>query len=172
MLRRFARDRAPLAAVALGALIVVGYLADAMLSDAQPASSRAQRLLTVEPWYCQVHDPEGQALVAHSVETFHAGGTLHGRTRLEDPRAGRVLLEFSYRGVWQFEDPWLTEAIEEYRYLHVDDAAFSPERLAAIEAEFGEPEVTRVHALTEAQLVYGEQHALYQCHRLPAGASA
>jgi hypothetical protein len=162
--RALSRDRVPFAAVVLGLAIGLAYLLDPMRSGA-PEPSRAQQLLTAEPWYCEVHDPEGRSLVSSSVETFAADGVLHGRTRLEDRQAGRVLLEFSYRGVWQFEDPWLTEAIQEYDYLQVDVAAFSAERLAAIEAEFAEPEVSRVHALSEAQLVYGAHQSLYQCHR-------
>lgn len=172
MLRGLTRDRVPLAAAALGVFIGLGYLADGLFGGAETGHSRAHQLLTLEPWYCEVLDPEGRTLVAHSVETFHPGGTLDGRTRLEDPQAGHVLLEFSYRGVWQFEDPWLTEAIEEYRYLHVDGSVFSLEQLAAIEAEFDEPEVSRVHALTEGQLVYGAQHSLYQCHRRRGDARA
>ena len=159
------RDRAPLAAALLGVLIAAGYAGDVLLERPAPAASRAQQLLTLDEWYCEVRDPEGRSLVARSIETFHEGGTLHGRTRLEDPQAGRLLLEFSYRGVWQFEDPWLTEAINEYSYLHVDGEAFTAAELAAIEAEFAEPEVSRVHALTEAQLVYGAHQSLYQCHR-------
>jgi hypothetical protein len=153
-------------------LVALGYAGDSMLRDEATTLSRAQQLLTVEPWYCEVHDPEGRTLVSRSIETFHEGGTLVGLTRLEDHRAGRLLLEFSYRGVWQFDDPWLTEAINEYRYLHVDDNAFSPEELAAIEAEFAEPEVSRVHALTEGQLVYGANRSLYQCHRQAPAANA
>lgn len=159
------RDRVPFAAVALGLAIGLAYLLDPMRGAPEP--SRAQRLLTAEPWYCEVHDPDGQSVVSSSVETFAADGVLHGRTRLEDRQAGRVLLEFSYTGVWQFDDPWLTEAIQQYDYLHVDEAAFSAERLAAIEAEFAEPEVSRVHALSEGQLVYGAHQSLYQCHRRP-----
>ncbi|MEQ8858069.1 MAG: hypothetical protein RIC56_05430 [Pseudomonadales bacterium] len=166
--RRLLRDRALLGAAMSGAVIVLAYLvsvAPAAPGPATPELSRALRLLTVEPWYCDVYDPDGQRLVARSVETFHDGGTLEGRTRLEDREAGTLLLEFSYQGVWQFDDPWLTEAIREYRYLHVDQAAFSDAELAAIEREFAEPEISRVHALTEGQLVYGANQSLYQCHR-------
>lgn len=159
-----------MAAAVLGLVIAVGYLSFVSLDSSN--LSRAQRLLTVDPWYCEVQEPQGRRLVARSVETFHEGGTLDGRTTLEDPAAGRVLLEFSYRGVWQFEDPFLTESINEYRYLHVDDEAFSREDLAAIEAEFAEPEVSRVHALSEAQLVYGAHQSLYQCHRRRADTRA
>ncbi len=158
------KDRAPLIALALGVAIAAGYVGD-RLGRNQPAALPVQRLLTVRPWHCEVYDPEGRGVVASSVETFHEGGALDGTTRLEDRRAGRVLAEFSYRGVWQFNDPWLTEAIEEYRYLKVDGDAFSPDDLSAIEAEFGEPEVSRVHALTDAELVYGDYQSLYQCHR-------
>lgn len=168
MPHRRLRDRVSLAATVLGAVIALGYVSDTFLLPDDDTLSPAQRLLTVEPWYCEVRDPEGQTLIASSVETFHRGGTLDGRTRLEDRQAGRVLLEFSYRGEWQFEDPWLTEAIHEYSYVHVDSDVFSPERLAAIEAEFAEPEVSRVHALTQAQLVYGAHQSLYQCHRRAA----
>jgi hypothetical protein len=163
--RRLIRDRVPAAATAIGLMVVMAYATDSLIDRDGTALTRAQRLLTAEPWYCEVHDPEGRTLVSSSIETFHAGGTLDGRTRLEDRRAGRVLLEFSYSGVWQFDDPWLTEAIKEYRYLHVDREAFSPEDLSAIEAEFAEPEVSRVHALTQGQLVYGAHQSLYQCHR-------
>jgi hypothetical protein len=159
-----------MAVAAAGLLVALGYAGDSLLKDDAPTLSRAQQLLTVEPWYCEVHDPERRSLVARSIETFHEDGLLDGLTRLEDREAGRVLLEFSYRGVWQFEDPWLTEAINEYRYLHVDDDAFSAEDLAAIEAEFAEPEVSRVHALTEGQLIYGANRSLYQCHRAAANA--
>ena len=165
--RRLTRDRVPAAVAALGLVITLTYLGVSLMTDDSSGLSRAQRLLVEQPWYCEVYDPEG-LLVSSSVETFHPGGTLDGRTRLEDRSAGRVLLEFSYHGVWQFDDPWLTEAIEEYRYLHVDDAAFSEEELAAIEAEFAEPEVSRVHALTQGQLVYGAHQSLYQCHRRTA----
>jgi hypothetical protein len=172
--RQLARDRALVGIAALGLVLAVAYVTDATLEPGRngAALSRAQRLLTVEPWYCVVNDPDGRALVSSSVETFHEGGTMDGRTRLEDRQAGRVLLEFSYRGVWQFDDPWLTEAISEYRYLHVDDGAFSAAELAAIEAEFAEPETSRVHALTAGQLVYGGHQSLYQCHRRDPGAKA
>lgn len=168
MLRlRLNRDRAAVGAALSGTAILLAYLAFAptMGPGSAAASDLAQRLLTDEPWYCDVFDPEAERLVARSVETFHHGGTLEGRTRLEDREAGTLLLEFSYHGVWQFDDPWLTEAIREYRYLHVDRAAFSADQLAAIEREFAEPEISRVHALTEAQLVYGASQSLYQCHR-------
>lgn len=170
--RLLTRDRALAGIAVTGALTVLVYLVG-MLSAApvDRGAGRMEQLLTVDPWYCEVLDPSARDLVSHSVETFHEGGRLEGRTRLEDRSAGRVLLEFSYDGVWQFDDPWLTEAINDYRYLHVDDTAFSAAELAAIEAEFGEPEVSRVHALTEGQLVYGDgmQRSLYQCHRRPAG---
>jgi hypothetical protein len=165
--RRLIRDRAPAAAAACGLLIILTYVGVSVTGGDRAGLTRAQRLLVEQPWYCEVYDPNGQ-LVSSSIETFHPGGTLDGLTRLEDRVAGRVLLEFSYRGQWQFDDPWLTEAIEEYRYLHVDDAAFSEEELVAIEAEFAEPEVSRVHALTQGQLVYGAHQSLYQCHRRTA----
>jgi hypothetical protein len=171
MLERLNRDRAVVGAVVSGLILATVYLV-LLAIDTSGDASRAQRLLTLEPWYCDVLDPQQQTVVARSVEIFHLGGTLEGRTRLEDRGAGRVLLEFSYRGVWQFEDPWLTESISDYAYLHVDDAAFSTDQLAAIEAEFAEPEVSRVHALTEGQLVYGAHQSLYQCHRRPAATRA
>ncbi len=158
------RDRAALAVLASGTLIVAAYLG--LGRGAAPADEPPlEQILTVEPWYCEVRDPTGAPLVVSSVETFHAGGRLEGRTRLEDRAAGRVLLEFSYRGLWQLEDTWLTEAINAYEYLHVDDALFTRQQLAAIEAEFAEPEVSRIHALTRSQLVYGAERSLYLCHR-------
>lgn len=161
--RRLNRNRASVVAVVFGALIGAGWLVARTLGV--EASSFGERLLMAAPWYCEVHDPDGLTLVSRSEEVFGAGGVLQGRTRLEDRATGRVLLDFSYLGVWEFDDPWLTEAIREYDYLHVDDAVFSAEQLAAIEAEFAEPEVSRVHALTEGQLVYGAHQSLYQCHR-------
>lgn len=166
LVKRLTRDRSVVAVVGAGVVIAVIYLGMTLLIPS--GESRAQRLLTAEPWYCDVFDPERQSVVARSVETFHRGGTLEGRTRLEDRHANRLLLEFSYQGRWQFDDPWLTEAISEYRYLHVDSAEFSSAELAAIEAEFAEPEVSRVHALTQGQLVYGANQSIYQCHRRPA----
>lgn len=124
-----------------------------------------EHLLTGLPWSCDVFDPEDQRLVARSVETFHDGGRLEGRTILEDRTAGRVLLEVRYQGVWEFDDPWLTEAIRDYDYLQIDESLYSRAELAAIEAEFAEPERSRVHALSEGQLVYGAERSLYQCHR-------
>ena len=167
MLRRLHRDRAVVAA-ALSGLVILAVYAAAWSLRSESAAARARQLLTVAPWYCDVLDPEQNTIVARSVETFHREGTLEGRTRLEDRGAGRLLLEFRYSGVWQYDDPWLTEAINEYDYLHVDGATFSAAELAAIEAEFAEPEVSRVHALTEAQLVYGAHQSLYQCHRRTA----
>lgn len=166
--RSLNRNRAPVAAVLFGALLGAAGLVGRMLGGDQP--SFGERLLMAAPWYCEVHDPEGLTLVSRSEEVFGAGGVLQGRSRLEDRATGRVLLDFNYLGVWEFEDPWLTAAIREYDYLHVDDAAFSPEQLAAIEAEFAEPEVSRVHALTDGQLVYGGHQSLYQCHRRDPGA--
>lgn len=167
----FMRDRAMLGAVISGVFIACAFVFSAPTDAPGNGESRVHHLLTVAPWHCDVLDPEGRDLVARSVEKFHDGGTLEGRTRLEDRHAGTVLLEFSYRGVWELDDPWLIEAIREYRYLHVDDAAFSPDELAAIEAEFAEPETSRIHALTEGQLVYGAERSLYQCHR-PQGQPA
>jgi len=168
--RRLTRDRTLLGAVLSGALILAAYvLVDPFRS---PDQTRVHHLLTVAPWYCDVLDPENRSLVARSVETFHRGGTLEGLTRLEDRSAGKVLLEFRYRGVWEFDDPWLTEAINDYQYLEVDESRFSAAELAAIEAEFAEPERSRVHALSEGQLVYGAERALYQCHRRALAASA
>lgn len=166
--RLFTRDRALPGIVLTGAVTLLVYVTAQLLDDpVPPAGSRMEQLLTVDPWYCEVLDPAARELVSHSVETFHEGGRLEGQTRLEDRAAGRVLLEFSYHGVWQFDDPWLTESINDYRYLHVDETAFSRADLTAIEAEFSEPEVSRVHALTERQLVYGDGalRSLYQCHR-------
>lgn len=160
---RIRRNRAVVFAAASAMLIGALYVGQALHKDL--GSSRSERLLTVKPWHCDVVDPDGGAVVASSVETFHAGGRLEGRTRLEDRKAGRLLLEFSYRGEWQLDDPFLVEAIREYDYLHVDAGAFSRQRLSAIEAEFAEPEVSRIHALTERQLVYGANQSLYQCHR-------
>ena len=160
--KRFAKNRVVVGVLMIGVVILAGLLAGRQRT-VDPAG--IARLLTVDPWYCEVHDPTGPGVVASSVETFHAGGTLEGLTRLEDRQAGRLLLEFSYNGVWQFDDPWLTAAISDYEYLHVDGAAFSAADLAAIESEFAEPEVSRVYALTRAQLVYGAERSLYQCHR-------
>lgn len=168
--RRLTRDRALLGAMLSGALILAVYLAVEGLWSSD-RGGRVQHLLTSAPWYCDVLDPEDQSLVARSVETFHRGGTLEGLTRLEDQTAGKVLLEFRYRGVWEFDDPWLTEAINDYHYLEVDESRFSPAELAAIEAEFAEPERSRVHALSEGQLVYGAERSLYQCHRRALAAS-
>ncbi len=170
---RLNRDRAAVGAFLSGAAILLVYVILAAPSGRSVAGAegRAQQLLTVEPWYCDVYDPEAQRLVARSVETFRDDGILEGRTRLEDQEAGTLLLEFSYQGVWQFDDPWLTEAISEYRYLHVDQGAFTAAELAAIEKEFAEPEISRVHALTEGQLVYGASQSLYQCHRRSARGS-
>jgi hypothetical protein len=154
----------------VGLLIVIVYAA-ARLSpgDRQPP---IERLLTGVPWSCDVFDPEDRRLVARSVETFHDGGRLEGRTILEDRTAGRVLLEVRYRGVWEFDDPWLTESIRDYDYLQVDESVYTHAELAAIEAEFAEPERSRVHALSEGQLVYGAERSLYQCHRQELAASA
>jgi hypothetical protein len=159
--RRLLRDRALLGVLLSGGVIVGVYLATGFGAG----HSAAARHLTDTPWYCEVYDPGARSLVARSVETFHRGGRLEGLTRLEDRAANRVLLEFSYEGVWQFDDPWLTEAINDYQYLHVDHTAFSMEELEAIEREFDEPEVSRVHALTRRQLVYGAEQSLYQCYR-------
>lgn len=158
-----ARERVLYGAAGSGVLIALLYLG-LTLDNAEPGAP-GHDLLTDRPWHCDVTDPERLDVVARSVETFHPGGTLEGRTRLEDRSAGRLLLEFSYSGVWQFDDPWLTEAISEYRYLHVDEVEFSAAELAAIEAEFAEPAVSRVHALSAGQLVYGANRSLYQCHR-------
>ena len=163
--RRLTRDRTPITVAVVGVLIALAYKVSGVFDGDGAERARAVQLLTAEPWYCEVHDPQARGLVSTSVETFQPNGILAGRTRLEDRDAGRVLLEFSYRGVWQFEDPWLTEAIEEYQYLHVDEETFSSDDLTAIEAEFAEPEVSRVHALTRGQLVYGAHQSLYQCHR-------
>jgi len=168
--RRLIRDRALLGALLSGALILAAYvLAERLVT---PDQARLHHLLTVAPWYCDVLDPEDQSLVVRSVETFHQGGTLDGLTRLEDRSAGKVLLAFRYRGVWEFDDPWLTEAINDYRYLEVDGNRFSTAELAAIEAEFAEPERSLVHALSEGQLVYGAERSLYRCHRRAPAASA
>jgi len=170
--RRLTRDRTPIAALAFGLLLLLGYVVDDAFDDGGAADARARQLLVTDPWYCEVRDPHRQALVSTSVETFHESGTLHGRTTLEDRGTGRVLLDFSYRGFWEFDDPWLTEAIEDYEYLHVDRESFSADQLAAIEAEFGEPEVSRVHALTRGQLIYGAHQSLYQCHRRAPASNA
>lgn len=161
----FFRERALLGIAGSGALIAVCLIALSVGRSGPDAGGGASELLTERPWHCEVSDPERLDLVSRSVETFHPEGVVEGRTRLEDRGAGRVLLEFSYRGVWQFDDPWLTESIREYQYLHVDEDEFSAADLAAIEAEFAEPEVSRVHALTAGQLVYGANRSLYQCHR-------
>lgn len=171
-LKRLTRDRAALVATVSGAAILLTYLLLGTSSTDDPAGSHMQALLTSEPWHCDVLDPEDNEVVARSVETFHAGGTLAGHTRVEDRDTGAVLLEFSYRGLWQFDDPWLTEAINDYRYTHVDADAFSANELAAIEAEFAEPAVSRVHALSAGQLVYGAERSLYQCHRRPGRINA
>lgn len=168
--RRRIRDRVPVTVAASALVLALVYAADGFI--ARPASAGAEALLVSEPWHCEVHDPAGTPLVSSAVETFHPSGTLDGVARLEDREAGRLLLEFRYRGVWRFDDPWLTEAIEDYSYLHVDDGAFSARQLAAIEAEFAEPEVSRVHALTRAQLVYGAHESIYQCYRRPASDTA
>ena len=167
--RRFHRDRSWIGVAGAGLLIVLVYGA-ARLSTAD-GDAPVERLLTGAPWSCDVFDPEDQRLVARSVEIFHDGGRLEGRTILEDRTAGRVLLEVRYQGVWEFDDPWLTEAIRYYDYLQVDESLYSPAELAAIEAEFAEPERSRVHALSEGQLVYGAERSLYQCHRQALAAS-
>lgn len=159
------RDRTIFGVFLSGMLIALVYLSSGPSQDSAGERRDARQLLTLEPWFCDVYDPAGTRVVARSVGTFHDGGTLEGRTRLEDREAGTLLLEFRYRGVWRFDDPWLTEAISDYDYLHVDDEAFSAEELAAIEAEFAEPAVSRVHALSAGQLVYGANQSLYQCHR-------
>ncbi len=162
---RISRERVLVGITGSGALLAV-CLAVLLVGRTGPSGAGgASDLLTERPWHCEVSDPERLDLVSRSVETFHPEGVVEGRTRLEDRGAGRVLLEFSYRGVWQFDDPWLTESIREYEYLHVDEQEFSAADLAAIEAEFAEPEVSRVHALTAGQLVYGANRSLYQCHR-------
>ena len=152
-----------------GLLILLVYAA----AQISPVDRRPpiERLLTGLPWSCDVFDPENHRLVARSIETFHDGGRLEGRTILEDRTAGRVLLEVRYQGVWEFDDPWLTEAIRDYHYLQVDESLYSRAELAAIEAEFAEPERSRVHALSEGQLVYGAERSLYQCHRREVAAS-
>lgn len=155
---------------AAGLLIVIVY-AVARISPVD-RSPPIERLLTGAPWSCDVLDPEDQRLIARSIETFHDGGRLEGRTILEDRAAGRVLLEVRYQGVWEFDDPWLTEAIRDYDYLQVDESLYTRAELAAIEAEFAEPERSRVHALSDGQLVYGAERSLYQCHRQALAASA
>ncbi|MEQ8484994.1 MAG: hypothetical protein RIB46_11580 [Pseudomonadales bacterium] len=155
------RDRGALGVVLSGVLVLATYLAGASVPDGSPSADQPVRLLTGHAWRCEVHDP---GHVAVSVSNFGADGRLEGVTRLEDRQTGVLLLEFRYRGRWHLDDPWLTEVVEDYQYLHVDPSAFSAERLAAIEAEFAEPEVSRLHLLSEAQLVFGADHALYQCH--------
>lgn len=170
-LKWLTRNRATSVAAASGAAILCVYF---FLGTGTDGTGRPemQQLLTVEPWHCDVLDPEDNEIVARSVGTFHAGGTLDGYTRVEDRETGALLLEFSYQGLWQFDDPWLTEAVNDYRYTHVDHEAFSADELAAIEAEFAEPAVSRVHALSAGQLTYGAERSLYQCHRRPEGVKA
>jgi len=163
VLRRLIRkDRTTLFAAVTGAAMF-GYLFGHMLFEGE-AHIDAQ-MLTEKPWYCEVDDPGGLSLVARTIETFHTNGASEGLTRLEDRDSGRLLLEFTYRGQWHLEETLLTEAISDYQYLHVDDAAFSQGALTAIEAEFAEPEVSRIHRISPSQLVYGVEDFIYQCHR-------
>ncbi len=163
MLHRLLRkDRASLFAIVSGAAIL-GFLSGHGLlqwdADMDP------RLLTEVPWYCEVTDPGGRPLIARTMETFHTDGGSEGRTRLEDRDSGRLLLDFTYKGLWHLDAAQLTEAISEYQYLHVDTDAFSAEALAAIEMEFAEPEVSRIHHMTPSRLVYGVEDHVYQCQR-------
>lgn len=155
------RDRSVLGVLLSGALVLATYLAGASVPHGSPD---ATRLLTGRAWLCEVQDPGHESVVAASLAIFGEDGRLEGRTRLEDRQSGALLLEFRYRGRWRLDDPWLTEVVDGYQYLHVDPSAFPAERLAAIEAEFAEPEVSRLHLLSDAQLVFGADRSLYRCH--------
>lgn len=163
--RLLRRERTVLGVLLSGAVVLATYIAGASLPGAAPLLDDPQRLLTGPAWTCQVRDPAGTGVVATAEERFEADGRRSGRLRLQDEHDQRLLVDVRFSGRWQFEAPWLTGAISEYHYEHVDGAAFPAERLAAIEAEFSEPEVLRVMALSERQLVLGADRSLYQCHR-------
>jgi hypothetical protein len=166
MLRRWLHRERTLPGVLLcGLLVLAAYLAGARAPEDTAARDDIRPLLTGRPWVCEVGDPAGSGVVATAVETFEADGRRTGRLRLEDRRDQRLLVDLRFSGRWQFDPPVFTGAIHEYHYEHVDRAAFSLERLAAIEAEFSEPEELRVLALSERQLVFSGERALYQCHR-------
>lgn len=160
--RLLRRDRA-LYVVAFTGLSIFALLLDHLMVPRQPLVDA--RMLTDAPWYCEVADPDGLPLVARSIATFHAGGASEGRTRLEDLASGRLLLEFSYQGLWRIERASLVEAVSGYRYLHVDPSVFSDEALAAIEAEFAEPEISSVYRITPGELIYGVDGFVYECRR-------
>jgi hypothetical protein len=123
------------------------------------------QLLTASPWLCEVEDPSGLPLIARSIETFHPDGASEGLARLEHRGTGRLLLEFSYQGFWQLDESRLVEAIRSYRYRHVDPELFTAQALDEIESEFSEPEVSTVHRMTAAELIYGVDEFVYTCHR-------
>lgn len=163
MLRRLIRRDRPTLFAAVSGAALFGFLLGHTLLEGEARID--SQMLTEKPWYCEVDDPGGLSLVARTIETFHTDGASEGLTRLEDRESGRLLLEFTYRGQWHLEEALLTEAISDYQYLHVDDAAFSEGALTAIEAEFAEPEVSRIHRITPSRLVYGVEDFIYQCHR-------
>lgn len=163
MLQRLIRRDRPTLFAAVSGAAMFGFLFGHMLFGGEAYID--SQMLTEEPWYCEVDDPGGLSLVARTIETFHSDGASEGLTRLEDRDSGRLLLEFTYRGQWHLEETLLTEAISDYQYLHVDGNAFSTGALTAIEAEFAEPEVSRIHRITPSRLVYGVEDFVYQCHR-------
>jgi hypothetical protein len=166
MLRRWLRRERTVPGVLLsGALVVAAYLVGAVLPREAPVGDDVRQLLTGQPWVCEVRDPAGSDVVATAMETFEDDGRRTGRLRLEDRQDQRLLMDLHFSGRWQFDPPVFTGAIHEYHYEHVDGGAFPRERLAAIEAEFSEPEELRVLALSERQLVFGGERALYQCYR-------
>lgn len=163
MLLRLLRRDPVLVLVALTGVGILGLLLDHLMMLRDPDID--PRLLTEAPWFCEVNDPSGLPLIARSIETFHADGASEGLARLEHRGTGRLLLEFTYQGLWQLEETRLVEAIRSYRYLHVDAAVFTEQALADIESEFSEPEVSTVHRMTAEELIYGVDGFVYACRR-------
>lgn len=163
MLLRLIRRDSVLALVAVTGVAIIGLLLSQLLVTKDPQID--PQLLTASPWLCEVEDPSGLPLIARSIETFHADGASEGLARLEHRGTGRLVLEFSYQGVWQLEESQLVESVHSYRYLHVDPELFTAQTLAEIEDEFSEPEISTVHRMTAAELIYGVDGFVYACRR-------